>query len=610
MTERTRTWLVTNATWADQARATKNFHRNEALGLRTTANNAYAYLYVPLPDALRRTGVTLVSAWLGFYAKDNWSSTNTFTVKRPTERVSYSRLTWAKKPAVGAGSAVSPALSIGGDGTLVEVDVTSLMTSGLGVNWHGFRLEKSGVELRHIYSPFSGNPDREPYVRYEWTTNPAAPVDLSPAGNRHVSIAKPVVRAYDGWPEDSDGQIDAFNVQINATDVWTAPTFDSGTVVTTDPELDLSTTAYAGLSAGSSTFWRCRVRVDGNWSLWSAGTQFARTDKPVLTITNPAAAPNNFVTEWTPPFSWTFTGQKDFQAALSHADRPDKVLHDSGWVTSTAVSYTPPPGILTREGTNYVLEVRTRDAVDREATPGDPAFVRATRQFTFAESAVPAPVTGLTVTQHSVYPDMLADFTRTTAPDSFTLLRKIDTDPYEVVEDGIVPSDVLVSGTSYQIRDRTARPNCPLTYKVQAVVNNAASTGNPTGSITLVQEGIWLTDLDQDIRVHIAGDEGVDLLLGESSAVYTPPAGGQVVLVSQGLRGYQGTVSGFLVPLGGVAAATWEARLRLIRERPEALVRLSLGDINLRGWIQNVTVRPSNDPFRRERACSFDFYQR
>ena len=62
----------------------------------------------------------------------------------------------------------------------------------------------------------------------------------------------------------------SIQVQTNATDVWTAPTFDSGTVASSTPELDLNTTSYAALTDGQVIYWRVRVQdMAGLWSLWS-----------------------------------------------------------------------------------------------------------------------------------------------------------------------------------------------------------------------------------------------------------------------------------------------------------------------------------------------------
>lgn len=776
------------STWADQDRPTKTFTGNHQVGVRDSAGSpsAFTYLRFGLPGVLRDPEVTVLAATLNLFTSTSWAATPTVDVRRiETGYPQFDRLNWNNRPGViGATASLTQASSAVGH--LWAIDVTTIMQAAATVEkFYGLRVAKTGTALRHFYSSY-GPREYRPTLEVTYTRKPAAPVDLSPAGNRRVSIGRPVVRAFDGHPEDSSGYLESINVQQNATNVWTSPTFDSGTVPAVVPELDLATTAAAVLADGASIWWRVRVKTDAQqWSLWSDGAQYRREDKGTLAVTNPAApsavqqwvrnpravtdtadwtaaaqtltrvttggylgdthfrmtatattnrfltqtatvpatvgqqwtmsaylkssnwtsarfdavltgasnmtgatktitstwtrhsetvtlpagttamalrvnmtngaigdildvdglmlekvatlgpyrdgtsvawawsgTANNstsgpiYVTEWTPPITWTLTGatQAAYRVVISRLDSTTGALvrevHDSGKVKSTETSYTVPREVLVDDRT-YRADVYAWDSEDREATPGDPAYVTIRRPFTFAEDTTVTPVSSFTVTQHATMPDAVLGWSRSTTPDSYTILRKgpAADDVYEVVEEGV--TDLLVSGTTYAYRDRAAPGHRQLTYKPQAIVNGKASANNPTATITIEIFGIWLRDLDREIDVFISGVDGLQSFVQtETSAVYLPPRGSPVI-ATQGQRGYEGTVTGFLHRVDAVTPADWERRLERIREQPDALLRLVFAEQTLRGHVRAITTSiVGDDPIDHRRAVSFEFYEK
>jgi hypothetical protein len=422
-----------------------------------------------------------------------------------------------------------------------------------------------------------------------------------------VSIAKPVLR-FDYLDLSGSLSQAACQVQIDPAANWVSPGFDSGEVDTVDPELDLSTTAYAGLAAGASTQWRVRVQDSaGLWSGWSDAAAFTRAAQGTLTVSNPAAPPNAFVSEWTPPIIWALAGatQTGYRVRVALATNPTHYLLDTGRRTGDDTEYTLPTGVLTDPGATYLLTVDTWDDVAREATPGDPTNVEVQRSFTFAEDPTPNPVTGLAVAADpSGSPFMVLTWSRSTAPDSFSVLRD-----GHLVESGLDPADLLVSGTSYVYSDQGVASG-PHTWTVQAVVNGKTSTGNPSVNGELFLQPIWLTDPHEGLHVPILlTSDTPTFTMPDIAGVYEPPASDHVVRVVQGQRGLEGHIAGVISDYAGQQASHWEANLMKWKLAPQTHLLLMIGNQSIRVIIGNVTIAPlvGSGAFD-DRAASFDFW--
>ena len=538
----------------------------------------------------------------------------TGSVKISAQRVGASwkarRLTWNNKPGVVGSAADSATIVDPTTSTWFEVDVTSqLQTLTNGSANYGWKITTTFTTLVRL---FSLNAELyKPHLVVEWTDRPDTPGMLVPYGGQAVAVAKPVVRFSYSDPGGDDA-LDAVNVQIDAAGNFTSGIdFDSGWVTSTVPELDLSTTAYAGLADGSSTSWRARVRDEaGGVSNWSDPATFSRDDKGTLTITNPAASPSNFVDEFTPPISWTFTGetQKAYRILIAKASRPKTWIYDSGRITSTSTSHTLPRmqdgRRVLHDDTDYIVRVRVWDTKDRSGI----TYAEASRQFTMTYDATVDPATSLTATQAAFNgPAVQLDFQRATMPDEWVIIRD------GIVIDKIdVAADLFVSGTSYRYTDRTARPLVAHTYKVKAVVNHKTASANPTVAITTTVKGVWLEAENGGQRVHFYGTGVGGVAYGEDSAVHIPLGATKATRIVAGMRGLEGAIAGVLRDTAD--GRSWDDHkqdLLEIKASPSTVYRLTFGDENIPVVVGLVNMSPAETTQSNHVAvaASFSFWQ-
>ncbi len=311
----------------------------------------------------------------------------------------------------------------------------------------------------------------------------------------------------------------------------------------------------------------------------------------------------------TPPFSWTFTGetQSSYQLIITEtADTGQVTKWTTGKKTGAAVSVTPPAGVIDSPDNTYEARIRVWDAKQRESIAGDPAYSEVIRDFTYVPTATVTATTSPTATPTSPYPKVTIGWQRATAPDSFSILRN-----RKVVASGLLPGDVLVSGTTYAWTDTSANPQTTLVYEVQAIVNGKASASNPTVTTALQSKGIWLADEARTNEVLILGKAERSFTYGEASEPVEVVGGTEVVLITQGLRGMEGTVTGELH--GGqfglsTTAAQWRNKLLAIKAKAGRKCWLTFGDTTIQCVVRNVAVNPrATSPLSF--AVSFDFYQ-
>jgi hypothetical protein len=354
----------------------------------------------------------------------------------------------------------------------------------------------------------------------------------------------------------------------------------------------ISSTAPSGTGAATATL----VGTGG-----PAGTD----DGPVI-ITDP-----------TPPINWTFTGetQKSYQIFVQEAVNPAapnraRPIWTTGKITSTVTSVTLPKGVLQYSGRTYNLTVRIWDTDSRESTPGDQVYVDVRRSFVYRPSSIVGAVSTLVVTQPSPpQPTVLLSWSRSTAPDSFTIVRN-----GRVIESGIDPLDVSTGSINYAWTDNTPSPQRLLTYEVRAVQNGIASKDNNKPTITLPQYGIWLRDLTSGDAIVISSNESnADFTLAEQTAVVQPIAdNAPKVLLTQSQGVLEGSVSGYL--LGPVVPGFTDQGMRdaYLRMRNTAgrQFYLTVGDYTFVVVANNFTYQQFNDAVGQTvYRVSFNFYQ-
>jgi len=581
----------------------------------SSANTRYGFLYFGVPSGM--AGTTIISAKLRLYSGAGFSGSVTLSVQRLAAKFSVNRVNWNNKPGV-TGGTVSVTKTSAPDGTMWEFDVSSIMQSvANGAPWYGWRISATGSGSKYIYSAQAAGRYR-PQLEITWSDAPDAPERLIPDNGRAVSVDKPVLQ-WDFTDPSGDQTMQAFNLRLftdatraaNNTPVSGSGDFD--VYITSDvPEVDLDdVTGYPGLAGGGTLWWRVRVQDGaGLWSKFSDVATFVRLSKGTLTIDNPApaVAPDPaFVTDPTPPFSWTFANrtQRTFEVFLTTPETPAVFIWRSGVINSAENSITPPPGKITEVGKTYRVVVRVYDDVDRVTVPDDPTYVQAYRDFVYKYSSGVAPVTNFSATPDPIRPKMVLKWQRSTAPDSFIILRN-----GRVIDD-IEPVELLVSGTTYTYTDDEAAPRSQNTWSVAAKVNGVTSSGNPSATDYVKSVAPVLSQRGGGRPVYLF-NPGVDAERAESSEIHYILGDAPPVLITQSIRGYEGTVSGVLANdvIPGLSAAEQLANLEYFKDNPGLVLKFIWVDKVMKVVVRNVTNTPLPNPDgSTEYLASFEFFE-
>jgi hypothetical protein len=568
-----------------------------ATRLRVKSGEAEGFVFFKSPVPKNST---VTSAKLRLWNGTAQTGSVTVSAQRVAASWKVRRLTWNNKPGV-VGSAASATLTSPAVGDYFEIDLTSqFQTIANGAANYGLKITTSFTTLLRLFSLNAAV--NKPVLVVEWTDQPDTPTMLRPYGGLAVSTDKPILRFSYSDPGGDDA-LDAVQVQIDAGNNFVSGIdFDSGWVTATDPELDLSTTAYAGLADGSTTYWRVRVRDEaGGISDWSDVASFKRDDKGTLILTNPAASPNNFVDEFTPPIAWTFTGetQKSYQVRIARSTHPNTWIYDSGRVVSTSTTHTLPfrwhGHRVLRDDLSYIVNLRVWDTKDRVQTPTVPVYQLASRSFSVQYDNTLTPITSFTASQPTEAPWVRLQWDRATMPDQWVIVRD-----GEIIDKFDTGADLFVSGTTYRYTDYTARPFVAHTYKVRAVDivtgNRKMAATSPTSTITPTCPGFWLIDPDRpSLEVNIGGSDTTQIEYGEDSALFTPIGADSPTRIVSSLRGLEGLING---PIEDTAVHTWDvhkANLLALKATPSQTYRLAFGDENIPVTISHVKAVVSPD---------------
>jgi hypothetical protein len=605
--------IVTNVldTHVAQDAPNTNYNAGGSLYVRQWAGSIrVAYLYFSRPFPL---GVNITSAKLHVYGYAKpVAGTIELYVRRLNQTISLPKVTWDTR----ATAFAYPEVTASKTGTYAdreewEFDIMPLMDAlAGGAKWYGLQLGSDWVT--ETWSPrFMAanhpNPDLRPWVEIEWSDAPDTPTQLSPAGGRVISTPQPILRC-DYKDVSGSTQLGEVQVQISTTASFVAPLYDSGEQAADGPQWDLTGSAFTA-TAGTTYYWRVRVADEANlWSGWSAAAPFVYRPLPTLTIDTPAVAPNDFVEEPTPPVFWTASDQAAYQLGFYRrvGDR-DTLLWSRAKTAGTTDGFVVPAGLITVKDATYRVDVRVYDAYEREAVPNGPAYTQLSRYFTYEFSALTSPVTALTAVGADPYPGVTLEWDRATAPDSYSVIRD-----GVVIAAGLDPDDdTFVSGIHYAWTDRFPVKGRAHTYSVQAVVNGKASASNPTAVEANYFRGTWLVDATPDgPMVMLVNDKDRTLEFGEQSEIFEPLGASKVIVVTQGMQGYQGEISGELRSDVGITETVEELRDALLDLKEEAgqLVYLLLTRTTMPVVLQKVQCAPMVNA-EPAYAVRFNYYQ-
>ncbi|MFD8618260.1 DNRLRE domain-containing protein [Streptomyces sp. NPDC059513] len=590
-------------TWVKQNKPSDKHAGSDMLELSNIASNGrFAYLSFARPFP---KGVTILSAKLRFTQRFAETGSWTVQLKKVTSAWTSTKTTWNNRPSATSTDAKSLTKGTSPQYTVWEFDVTTHMQAVAdGAAWYGWRLETSDTaKYRQFFSANASVSGRsvKPTLELTYIEKPSKPTQLAPSAGRVVSLEKPVLR-FDFTDAQGSTTMQAFQVQMNPTNAFTSPAFDTGTVLASVPQLDLSDTAYAGLANAATVYWRVRVQdSSGLWSSWSDATSFTRRTKPTLTMLNP---PANFIDEPTPPVIWELTGGTQTAYQVIVTDPTGTWLHSSGKLTSTDSDYGIPAGVITRDDATYNIYVRVWDTYNRESTPGDPAYMQVGRSVVYDYDATTNPVTSLAATTQLPTPVVKLTWNRATAPDSFVVRRN-----GTIIKAVLEPVDALVSGTSYEYVDYGAAPGTTHVYTVQAVVNGKTSASNPTATLKPSAVGIWLMDPAEGTFVQLMDVDEGSWAMGEDAGMYSPLGGSRSVRVTQALRGHEGSLSGLLVetPARARTIKQQEEDVYKLKSRPGKTYTLTLSDMSFPVVIGNVVVAPHPNK-ETIKKVSFEFW--
>lgn len=589
---------------------TTNYGKSTVLGL--TANGTYGrealvYFASPVPR-----GATVLSAKLVYRQKGSVAGSVTITCQRYTRSWGETTATWNSQPRAGntAGSTTS-LTKASPNGALWEFNVTGIMQQiADGATYKGFRLWTNYSNANNYLALYSQqDASHRPYLQVTWTTQPDKPTRLKPAHGA-VSTAYPKLEC-DFTDTAGSTALLAMQAQIDTANDFTAPDWDSGAVPVATPTIDTADPTlpnpFPGIANGDRTYWRCRVQDgDGLWSAWSDSVELVRYAKGTINLLNPAPAPNNVVTEFTPPILWEFvqpagSGVQDhWQIQVLDDTDPKRVLYDTGKRLGADTGWTLPSGVL-RDNGRYRLVLRCWDDVQREATTDDAVYAEITRSFTVAYDATINGPDTLSAGQATVaglrapWVDLV--WTRAIAPDGWVILRD-----GIVIASGFDIDDLLVvdgDAVTYRWRDYTARPAVSHSYQVKAVVNGATSAGGPTATLTPRVEGIWVLDpaaaLDTAAPGVVLGSREFDTAQEDLADTYQVYGAQSVVRAVMGLTGLSGTINGALLrdrPGAGWGWLDMERRIYGYKGKPAKTYRLVLGDLNIPVVLGSIRIAP------------------
>lgn len=371
--------------------------------------------------------------------------------------------------------------------------------------------------------------------------------------------------------------------------------------------------SWTNIPNNGQVAWRVRTRDSaGSMSSWSASELMGYAVKGNLTITSPAAPPNNFIWEGSPVVTWTFTGQtqRAYQVIVADASDPNTWLWDSGKITSGEQQAAIPFRIIKDASKTYIFIVRVWDALSRESLPGDPAYVEASVSATVSYDNTVTAVTALASSSDAFLPVMHLTFSSAAAPDYFQLQRSADGGATWEYRRELLPGEASTGGTGYQIDDNGASPYAQYQWRVLRVVNGKQSGNNLTTSGSVRRLAPFLMRKDSTDAVCFLNPKR-DKNKNDIQALYMTQDG-PPVLVTQRLGGEMGHVEGRFTDndaMNGVTADMQRDRFERLRLDSGVEMTLYIANQSFNVIAYNFQIDTLTDMAGVTYFASFDWFE-
>ena len=570
-----------------------------ALSRPTSNNSGLAYppiknaerrvlLSMPLPEIL---GKTVVSAVLSPRVYGAWPA-QTLTVAPLASSWSVDKANWNNQPDTRSGTA-SKATGALATGARTDIDITALVQQvANGLPHYGWRVTSSGE------GRFYGFATVDSWVlTIETSDAPNEPTTLEPNGG--VVGRQKFVISTDFT--DLGGSTEQASLQVQVDPDKTAPyAFDSGEVATTVPELDLATTAYAGLADGATTSWRVRTKdTDGLWSPWSEWATVTRVVKPSLIVDAPTGG---VLGDPTPLLQAHVSAGtiKTWAVMVTAGNDRTKILYRSGQQVGTSASFaTTLPlkntdgDVIFRDGGTYQVRFRVWDRLDRvQGGPDDPPHIEVWQTLVFSDDAATAAPTTLTATPSGGPPTTLS-WTYAGTADGWVAERN----DKKIAR--LDPDDVTVNAGVYSWVDTGSVPNTTNTWKIKAIVNGKQGLGRSTSAYATVT-GLWLVSPLGSVVLAGADDNstGIEgLSVKDRRATYRLPGRRDDVDIVGAFEGISGEVAGTVY----VGANSYDteaqvdaavALLKAMKKQPSVPVQVVGATMSFPALLRDVSVTP------------------
>lgn len=580
-------------------------NRNYAGGnvIRLQASHRRGLVRIPVTDI---RGRTVLSAILTGHVQPGFVAQNV-TVALITGTWAAGKATWNNQPTAGAG--VTTALGALAAGSSADLDVTTLLQSvANGTALRGFRISTDAATAgtSNWYS-FDGM-DQAWTLTVELSDEPEQPSDLRPNIGAVASAAPILAWSFTDLGGDSSEQ-GGFRVQVDPAADETTPDFDSGLILSADPEYDLSSGSFTPLTAGASTQWRVMTQdAAGNDSEWSDWASFSYEPYPTLTVDSPTGG---VIGDSTPTVIAHLTGETLTQWRVQVLDASGNVLWNSG-LSDGAISVTVPERdegifgsrVIKRDDATYTIQIRAWGDVERAVAVGLPAYVEALVDVAFdADAGVTAPDSLAVASFAAGDPRTTFTWHRSSAPDAFLLMRsgeivaRIDSDDWTVT-----------TGTYTWTDNGLATPFVAEDWTIYAVDSGVRSTASNSVTHTSRVQDVWLVPDNAD-PIRFETRDSIDQFATlDRRAVYKPYNSGVDISIVSAFEGVSGTFTGLLGSRQDQRAAV--DRLAALREDVSATPRLVWG-ISIPVEVRNLKVVPASTYSAAQEVwnVSFDFIQ-